>query len=117
MFNKVILIGRLGQNAEAKIAQNNKEYVIRSIAKQIIHGREIEVEFARPFRLELSRLQLDHEIAVQPKMIKKEVNVEGLASDLERYLAADEGKPAAKLQKKIAKMFEEPTLKLPLFSG
>jgi hypothetical protein len=27
MFNKVILIGRLGQNAEAKTAQNNKEYV------------------------------------------------------------------------------------------
>ena len=25
MFNKVILIGRLGQNAEAKTAQNNKE--------------------------------------------------------------------------------------------
>jgi hypothetical protein len=28
IINKVILIGRLGQNAEAKIAQNSKEYVI-----------------------------------------------------------------------------------------
>ena len=28
MFNKVILIGRLGQNAEAKTAQNNREYVV-----------------------------------------------------------------------------------------
>src|SRR5713101_6858680 len=27
MFNKVILIGRLGQNAEAKTTQNNREYV------------------------------------------------------------------------------------------
>jgi hypothetical protein len=27
MFNKIILIGRLGQNAEAKTAQNNKEFV------------------------------------------------------------------------------------------
>jgi single-strand DNA-binding protein len=34
MFNKVILIGRLGQNAEAKTAQNNKEYVILNIATQ-----------------------------------------------------------------------------------
>jgi single-strand DNA-binding protein len=34
MFNKVILIGRLGQNAEAKTAQNNKEYVVLSIATQ-----------------------------------------------------------------------------------
>jgi PleD family two-component response regulator len=34
MFNKVILIGRLGQNAEAKTTQNNKEYVILNIATQ-----------------------------------------------------------------------------------
>ncbi len=34
MFNKVILIGRLGQNAEAKTAQNNKEFVILNIATQ-----------------------------------------------------------------------------------
>ncbi|WP_263385549.1 single-stranded DNA-binding protein [Granulicella arctica] len=34
VFNKVILIGRLGQNAEAKTAQNNKEYVVLSVATQ-----------------------------------------------------------------------------------
>ena len=34
MLNKVILIGRLGQNAEAKTAQNNREYVVLSIATQ-----------------------------------------------------------------------------------
>jgi len=34
MFNKTILIGRLGQNAEAKTAQNNREYVILNIATQ-----------------------------------------------------------------------------------
>jgi single-strand DNA-binding protein len=34
MFNKVILIGRLGQNAEAKTAQNNKEFVVLNIATQ-----------------------------------------------------------------------------------
>jgi single-strand DNA-binding protein len=34
MFNKVILIGRLGQNAEAKTAQNNNEYGILNIATQ-----------------------------------------------------------------------------------
>jgi single-strand DNA-binding protein len=33
-MNKVILIGRLGQNAEAKTAQNNKEYVVLNIATQ-----------------------------------------------------------------------------------
>ena len=32
MFNKIILIGRLGQNVEAKTAQNNKEYVVLNIA-------------------------------------------------------------------------------------
>ncbi len=34
MFNKITLIGRLGQNAEAKTAQNNREYVILSLATQ-----------------------------------------------------------------------------------
>jgi single-strand DNA-binding protein len=34
IINKVILIGRLGQNAEAKTAQNSKEYVILNIATQ-----------------------------------------------------------------------------------
>nr|AOS95288.1 single-stranded DNA-binding protein [uncultured bacterium] len=34
MFNKVILIGRLGQNAEAKTTQNNKEFVVLNVATQ-----------------------------------------------------------------------------------
>ena len=34
MFNKIILIGRLGQNAEAKTAQNNREFVVLNIATQ-----------------------------------------------------------------------------------
>ncbi len=34
MFNKVILIGRLAQNAEAKTAQNDREYVVLNIATQ-----------------------------------------------------------------------------------
>jgi single-strand DNA-binding protein len=34
IINKVILIGRLGQNAEAKTAQNNNEYVVLNIATQ-----------------------------------------------------------------------------------
>src|ERR1700691_2562756 len=32
MFNKVIFIGRLGKNAEVKTTQNNKEYVVFSLA-------------------------------------------------------------------------------------
>jgi single-strand DNA-binding protein len=34
MFNKVTLIGRLGQNAESKTAQNNREYVTLNLATQ-----------------------------------------------------------------------------------
>ncbi len=34
MFNKIILIGRLGQNAEAKTSQNNREFVVLNIATQ-----------------------------------------------------------------------------------
>ena len=34
MFNKIILIGRLGQNAEAKTAHNQREYVLLNVATQ-----------------------------------------------------------------------------------
>jgi single-stranded DNA-binding protein len=34
MFNKIILIDRLGQNAEAKTSQNNREFVVLNIATQ-----------------------------------------------------------------------------------
>ncbi len=34
MFMKITLIGRLGQNADAKTAQNNKDYVVLNIATQ-----------------------------------------------------------------------------------
>ncbi len=34
MFNKVILIGRLGQNAEARTTQNNKDFVVLNMATQ-----------------------------------------------------------------------------------
>ena len=34
MFNKITLIGRLGQNAEAKTAQNNCEFVVLNVATQ-----------------------------------------------------------------------------------
>ena len=32
MFNRVIVIGRLGKNAEVKTAQNKKDYVVLNVA-------------------------------------------------------------------------------------
>ena len=34
MFNKITLIGRLGQNAEARTAQNNRDYAIFNVSTQ-----------------------------------------------------------------------------------
>ena len=34
IINKIILIGLLGQNAEARTAQNNREYVTLNLATQ-----------------------------------------------------------------------------------
>jgi single-strand DNA-binding protein len=34
MFNKIILIGRLGQNAEVKATLNNREFVVLNLATQ-----------------------------------------------------------------------------------
>ena len=34
MFNKIILIGRLGQNAETRTASNNRDFTVFSVATQ-----------------------------------------------------------------------------------
>ena len=34
MFNKILFIGRLGQNAEANTAQNNREFAVLNLATQ-----------------------------------------------------------------------------------
>ena len=54
---------------------------------------------------------------MQTEVIEEQIDVEGLAVHLERHLATDEGEAAAQLQQKIAQMFEETTLELPLFGG
>ena len=47
-------------------------------------------------------------------MVEEQIDVEGLATDLKRHLAADEGEAAAQLQEKIAKMDQQATFDLPL---
>jgi hypothetical protein len=50
---------------------------IRAGAEETIDGGEVEVQFARPFRFELPRLELDNKVAVQPKVIEEQVDIEG----------------------------------------
>jgi len=62
MFNKVILIGRLGQNAEAKTAQNNNEYVVLNIATQESWKND-KGDLRNPHRM-ASRLCLEESLKV-----------------------------------------------------
>ena len=63
-----------------------------------VYGREIEVELAGILRLELARLELDNEVAVQAHMVEEQVEVESLGADRKRNLAAEEGGAAARAQ-------------------
>jgi hypothetical protein len=88
-------------------------------SKKIVHRREIKVELTRPFRFEPSGLELDDEVAVEPNVIKEQIDIKDLIPHLERNLATGEGEAAAQLQEQIPEMDQETALDLPLvrFAG
>ena len=63
-----------------------------------VYSRDIEVQFAGMFRLELNRLKFDHEVAVQAEMVKKQVDIKAPATHLQRHLTADESEAATQLE-------------------
>jgi hypothetical protein len=50
------------------------------------------------FRLERASLQVDRDKAVQPPVVKQQINVEFLAADFETMLTADERESFSELQ-------------------
>ena len=63
MFNKVILIGRLGKNAEVKTAQNKKEYVVLNVATGESWKND-KGEVRNPYRM-ASRLCLEQPLQLR----------------------------------------------------
>ena len=76
----------------------------RSVVHNPVDRGQVEVELAGILRLELPGLQLNHKITVQTHVIEEQVHIEGLISNRERHLTADEGEAAAKLQQQVAQV-------------
>ncbi len=63
MFNEITLMGPLGQNAERKTAENNREYVVLNLATQESWKND-KGEHERPHRV-ASRLRLEQSLEVR----------------------------------------------------
>jgi hypothetical protein len=54
---------------------------------------------------------------VQTHVIEEQVQIEGLISNRERYLTADEGEAAAKLQQQVPQVKEKTAFEFPFLNG
>ena len=59
---------------------------------QAIDRRLVEIHFAHEFRFEITDLEINHDVAVQPGMVEKQIEEEFLAVYLQPILIADERK-------------------------
>ncbi len=94
--------------------QKPKRRAIRRSPDQFVGCGQVEVQLAGVLRLELTRLQLDDEVSVQPDVVREQIDVEGLVRDHRRHLAADEGEAPAKLEQEIAEIDQQAAFELPL---
>ena len=72
-----------------------------SVPKQVVHGRQVEVQLPGKLGLERHRLQLHHDVAPQTQVVEEHVEEEIVAAHLHPVLVADEGKTYAKLQEEV----------------
>src|SRR5437762_3888882 len=84
------------------------------MAQEIVHRREIKVDLSGIRRLEFSRLQIDHDITTQFQMVKKQIDVEIVAADLQMILLSDESKSCPHLKQKFGDMLHKGIFNLPL---
>ena len=77
------------------------------MAQEVIHSRQIEVHFAGEFGPELFNFEIDHDIASQAQMIKKQIEKIVLAADFQMVLVSDECKSLAEFQNQVAQMVDQ----------
>src|SRR5437667_12330321 len=81
-----------------RLAKNeaNARLVIR-MAEHVIDGGEVEVHLAGVLRLERRHLEINDHEASKLEVVEKQIEVEVLSADVERYLATHKGEPYAEL--------------------
>jgi hypothetical protein len=66
--------------------------------KYAINDGDVKIEFSGKLGFELDSFKLDHHIAVEPHVIKKQVKEELITGDLQAILTSDVGKTGSQLQ-------------------
>lgn len=89
-------------------AQNEADtWLIIAMTEQVVDSGEIEIHLAGVFRFERRHLKVDDYKASELQVIEQQVELEVLASDFERYLAADESETYAELDQELAQVHEQ----------
>jgi hypothetical protein len=82
--------------------------------QQIIHRGQIKIHLPCEFWFEFFDLEIDHDVATQSQMIKKQVEKEILTADFEVILASNKCEAFPKLQYQIANVLNQTSLQIPL---
>jgi hypothetical protein len=90
-------------DAALLLAKNESDtrLVVR-MAEHVINGGEVEVHLPRILRLERRHLQIDDNEASELQVVEEEIDLEVLASNFKRNLAADKSESDAELDEKLA---------------
>ena len=72
-----------------------------------IDRRQVEVELAGVLGLEGRRLEFDHHVALEARVLKKQFDEELVAGDLQPELPADKGKAGAQFQQEAGDMADQ----------
>ena len=86
--------------------QADGRLVIRRL-ELCINGGQVEVELAGVLGLEGRRLEFDHHVALEARVIKKQFDEELVAGDLQPELPADKGKAGAQFQQEAGDMADQ----------
>ena len=73
-------------------------WLISGVLEKVIHRGEVEIHFAGVLRLEGATLQVDDDEATKLQVVEQKVKAIVFARNLQRVLAANEGKPCAEFQ-------------------
>ena len=87
--------------------QTNRRRIVRFVAHQIVHHRQVAIELPGVLKLKVRVLQLNHHIAMQSGMVEKQVNKKLLPNHLKPVLTAHKGNAHAEFDQKVFEVVDQ----------
>ena len=79
-----------------------------------IDGAQVEIQLPCMFRLERARLELHHDVTLEPRVVEEQVDEEFVASHFEPHLASQEREPRTQLKEEARDMAHQRELDVAL---